>query len=325
MKILYLILMASSIVMSSHVVLAQSQSQLGSSFNCTRPSSSAAEMVCRDPSLRRIDLEQIQAYYTLRHALPSEVGEFRQQYISIIRRIEAECSLSILQNQEETKNCIFIHLSNMRDSWNNRILYTNNQAAIDEQRIDLSRKIQLQTILQSRGYISPAAGIDGIFGSGARGAITQFQRENGIAVTGLMGRETAERLLSSSQVYSRQAMPAQLDQSPRQPSSIQSNQNNEDKNIIWVVIFLIIIIIYITYRIVLEKIRSRCPRCGAKNTFKIVDSFDEPKSTYTKSVRDSNGNYSTIAYEVGVTHETRCCASCRHQGTILRRYDRRLG
>lgn len=54
---------------------------------------------------------------------------------------------------------------------------------------------RLQQTLQSRGF-SPR-GVDGIFGNNTRAAVMAFQRANGLAVDGVVGPNTAQRLFGS--------------------------------------------------------------------------------------------------------------------------------
>jgi len=54
---------------------------------------------------------------------------------------------------------------------------------------------RLQQALQNRGF-SPQ-GVDGIFGNNTRSAVMAFQRSQGIAVDGVVGPDTAQRLFGS--------------------------------------------------------------------------------------------------------------------------------
>lgn len=53
---------------------------------------------------------------------------------------------------------------------------------------------QLQTALQTLGYDIGPSGVDGIFGSDTDAAVRAFQQQNGLAVDGIVGVETADAL-----------------------------------------------------------------------------------------------------------------------------------
>ena len=52
----------------------------------------------------------------------------------------------------------------------------------------------LQTALVNRGFSVGASGIDGSYGPATKRAVTAFQRANGLAADGIVGRKTAEAL-----------------------------------------------------------------------------------------------------------------------------------
>lgn len=58
---------------------------------------------------------------------------------------------------------------------------------------DVSR---LQQTLQAKGF--DPKGVDGAFGRNTKAAVMAFQRQQGIAVDGIVGRDTAQRLFGSS-------------------------------------------------------------------------------------------------------------------------------
>jgi len=62
----------------------------------------------------------------------------------------------------------------------------------DAPRLHRAQVIAVQTQLQQRGFY--AAKIDGVFGSGTRNALSEFQHEQGMVADGFAGREVLELL-----------------------------------------------------------------------------------------------------------------------------------
>ncbi|MPY44767.1 peptidoglycan-binding protein, partial [Streptomyces phyllanthi] len=52
------------------------------------------------------------------------------------------------------------------------------------------RVLQVQCILTKRGYGVGSSGVDGEFGPGTESAVRSFQADKGLAVDGIVGRET---------------------------------------------------------------------------------------------------------------------------------------
>ena len=55
----------------------------------------------------------------------------------------------------------------------------------------------LQILLHNKGYYNGA--VDGIFGSGLKGAVMKFQKKNGLGVTGIINRRTYESVVKLSE------------------------------------------------------------------------------------------------------------------------------
>lgn len=73
-----------------------------------------------------------------------------------------------------------------------------DSARLAELRLNLSRgeRVEVQRQLTRSGY--DTRGIDGIFGSGTRAALSRWQRDNGVAATGYVDPETLRRLKAAA-------------------------------------------------------------------------------------------------------------------------------
>ena len=90
--------------------------------------------------------------------------------------------------------------------------------------------------------------------------------------------------------------------------------------------------VYVYYRVVYGA--RTCPACSAKKAFKIVDSFDEMKSTFVRRERSgfyefdgsgrSNPVYADYSYEAGVRHTTRQCNKCSFTRKDRDSYSKRI-
>ena len=294
---------------------AQSQSRLGSSFNCANPASLAAEIVCASDYLRRLDLKQMQTYYTVRHAFPSRVGEYRQIYLDSLKAADDLCGLANTQNRQQSIECLGRAFEELNRRWESIIAGFSDRSALNEIQISVDDKILIQRQLRSRSFLPGNAAEDGIYGTGVRSAISQFQRANGFAVSGFLSGETARALLPSSTPPQFSTTNDQSRTPVQTQTSTRSLNLDDEKNS--VVIFLaaiIIFIIWILYKTTKFITLSNCPACGRKGSFKKTGAWKEPKSSFIQTTKDNyiqgQTNYRNTAYELGVIHTTRACRSC---------------
>ena len=312
--------------------LAQSSSMLGSSFNCANPASPSAEIVCASENLRRSDLKQMQAYYTVRHAFPARVGEYRQTYLDSLKAADELCGLANTQNRQHSVECLGRAFEEMNRRWELIITGFSDRSALEEIRISVDDKILIQRQLRSRNFLTANAAEDGIYETGMRSAISQFQRANGFPASGFLGIETARALLPSlaqsqfntTNIQSR--TPVQL---PTRPSNLSDEKNNDSVTILSIAGF--IVIIWLFYEIIKEKFLSKCPSCGTKGAFKITENWKEPRSSFTQKKEtgrvisgDQEGRilYENTAYELGVAHTKRVCRNCGFSRKTQKNYQK---
>lgn len=204
-------------------------SQLGSSFDCSRTGQNIPTLVCNDPDLRLLDLQQMQAYYALRHAAPNQVQEYRTQFLGRVQTLVRECSAKQVVSSGNQRACAMRGLSSMRDHWLAQLQPFNNSAAIEESQLDPQRLISVQTELQRSGLIPGNSAADGVYGNMTRDALARFQRDRGIPASGFANAATVQALLgSSASPPSSQAtrMPQQ-NTAPHQNAGSSSQQSSQ--------------------------------------------------------------------------------------------------
>ena len=87
-----------------------------------------------------------------------------------------------------------------RNRINEQTISPQEQARIDEQALDLTRD-QRRTIQRNISLLGiETGGIDGIFGRRTRAAISEWQRQNGVPVTGFLNANQISRIASAAAV-----------------------------------------------------------------------------------------------------------------------------
>jgi uncharacterized protein len=175
---------------------AAAQVQIGTSFDCARAGTgqSIPSLVCQTPALQLVDLHQMQAYYTLRHAQPERLQELRNQFTARIQGLVRECSTEQVRASGSQPACVEQALREMRNLWVQQIQQTGNAAALEEIRLNSARFWEGQQALRAGGFVQPDSAIDGIYGTGTRQAITRFQTERGMQAHGFLTSATADAL-----------------------------------------------------------------------------------------------------------------------------------
>lgn len=181
------------------VVLTQpaaAQVLIGTSFDCARAGTgqSIPSLVCQTPALQLVDLHQMQAYYTLRHAQPERLQELRNQFTARIQGLVRECSTEQVRASGSQPACVEQTLRDMRNFWVQQIQQTGNAAALEEIRLNSARFWESQQALRAGGFVQPDAAIDGIYGTGTRQAIVRFQTERGMQAHGFLTSAMADAL-----------------------------------------------------------------------------------------------------------------------------------
>jgi len=172
--------------------------QLGSSFDCSRTGQNIPTLVCNDPDLRLLDLQQMQAYYALRHASPNRQQELRTQFLAQVQALVRDCSTENIRASGSQKLCVTRALASMRNSWFGQLQQSGNSAAIEEAQLNISQLVSVQVSLLNRGLLPPNSALDGVYGNNTRDALTRFQNDSGILPSGFASSITLARLISSS-------------------------------------------------------------------------------------------------------------------------------
>jgi peptidoglycan hydrolase-like protein with peptidoglycan-binding domain len=222
-------------VASAQPTLPQdAQFQFGKSFDCSRTGQDIPSLVCQSRDLQLLDLHQLQAYYTLRHAQRERQQEFRNQFTVRIQGLVRECSSEELRARGSQPTCVEQALRDLRNVWVQQIQLTGNAAALEEIRHPVAQFWNGQLALRSRGFLPAGSGIDGLFGSGTRDALSRFQSERGIPITGFLTSATAAALQVVSTTSAPPTPLARIQQiaenlSNAATSSEQVTQQNQQK------------------------------------------------------------------------------------------------
>jgi uncharacterized protein len=172
--------------------------RMGTSFDCSRTGQNIPSLVCQTPELQLADLSQMQVYYTLRHAQPDRQQELRTQFTTRIQTLVRECSTEQVRASGTQSACVARELGELRTFWLQQLERLGNAAALEEARLPPGHVIGSQQALKARNFLPAEAVVDGVFGSGGRQAIAQFQAERGIPSTGFLTTATAESLRNQS-------------------------------------------------------------------------------------------------------------------------------
>lgn len=190
--------LAASVASSSQAQQAAGQIQMGTSFDCSRTGQNVPSLVCQTPELRLADLQQMQAYYTLRHALPERHQELRNQFVARIQALVRECSTDQVRLGGSQSACVARALADLRSFWLQQVQQTANPSALEETRQTVAALEEAQRALRVRGFLPADAVLDGVYGSGTRQAISRFQTERGIPANGFLTSATASALRAAS-------------------------------------------------------------------------------------------------------------------------------
>ena len=178
---------------------AKTAERLGPPFDCEKAKSPIEHVICADPGLGRLDLEMVQAYYVLRHALPEQRPTMRQEMIDFSRGVVERCRLGdsgaiAPRAIRAAVPCVSGEYRHERDRWRERVGQTLAGFGREEALRPIDEHVALQRQLQTAGYISSDETADGVYGAKTRTAIAALQSAEGLPGDGLMSRATAERL-----------------------------------------------------------------------------------------------------------------------------------
>lgn len=198
---------------------ARSQSAIGSSFDCARATDALAMTVCNDQNLLERDRSLLQIYYVLRHALPGQLADLRRGFLDFHRDIISSCSLPgrgpVDAGQlSAARSCIGGHYQRQTIIYMKEVIDTQNAAAAEEARRPHLSHRNLQQRLKDLGYLPENAIIDGIYGTGTRSAIRNFQQINNIVIDGFMSDATQRALVSNPRPLSQIAASSPISAGP---------------------------------------------------------------------------------------------------------------
>lgn len=195
----------------------------GPSFPCPQPLDPLAQLVCSNPQLALLDMQFVQSF----EALLQEVGTtgrsaLLQQDIQFNANVRSECNIALSQAASPSPTpppaappgaaqCVIPLYQQQIAVWNARL----QGAAAEEANRHIQDQLTLQSRLQALGFLPAKAQIDGVFGTGTRTAIIQWQTSAGRQPTGLLGNADAQALLLDVQ-------PSAPNSSPNPPAQTQS-------------------------------------------------------------------------------------------------------
>jgi uncharacterized protein len=169
--------------------------QIGPSFDCHKAQQPLAQMLCADPDLSRTDLRFAQAYFALlRQVGDAGKGELKQEELQFLETVQQQCGIPrsgpVVPQSEASRNCVKTAYEKQRSVWVSRL----TSLSLEEADRPIERHIALQRSLQQLGFLPADAIIDGVYGTGTREAISQWQRSHNRSVTGALGDDDAQAL-----------------------------------------------------------------------------------------------------------------------------------
>jgi hypothetical protein len=172
---------------------------VGPSFDCDKAKAPLERIVCSDAALKRLDLELVQPYYVLRHAVRERRDAIKQEAIDFNGQVLAKCQIPEKGNlaaaaAKKALPCVTAEYRRQRDLWRAQVERDASGSGREEISRPIDDHLHFQKLLQEAGFIPSGEPPDGVYGAATRTAISSLQSQEGIAADGLMSRETAERL-----------------------------------------------------------------------------------------------------------------------------------
>jgi Putative peptidoglycan binding domain len=170
--------------------------QIGPSFDCRKAQQQPlAQMLCADPELSRTDLRFAQSYFALLQQVgDAGKGELKQQELQFLEAVQQQCGIprsgAVVPQSEASRNCVKNAYEKQRSIWVSRL----TSLSLEEANRPIERHIALQRSLQQLGLLLADAIIDGVYGTGTRQGISQWQRSQSRNVTGVLGDADAQAL-----------------------------------------------------------------------------------------------------------------------------------
>jgi len=167
---------------------ASAASRIGPGYDCNRVVRPLALMICADPDLSRMDLRYNQAFWALLQQLdPSARQGLRQEEEAFIDAVQDQCGMprsgGLTPQVWQARDCIRGAYGGQRNRWLSRL----SGAAYEEATRPAERHLALQRNLETLGFLSRDAAIDGAYTGETRNAIIAWQTQRGRIATGLLG------------------------------------------------------------------------------------------------------------------------------------------
>lgn len=182
-----------------------SAENVGPSFSCSpQPVDALARLTCSDPRLSVADIRLVQAYYALRQYVGSEGQKpLKSEFLSFVVGTRQSCGLPAVQpNRDQSRDPIPANAANCvaaaYDMKRNALALRLSGAAAEEAARAPERNIALQAKLQSLGFLSKDATIDGVFGTGTRAAVMAWQHASSRPETYFLSDADAAVLLADA-------------------------------------------------------------------------------------------------------------------------------
>lgn len=161
---------------------------IGPSYDCNAVATPLAQFICANPNLSRMDLEFVQAYYALRQQVGSSGWKpLKLEAIDFQNRVDVLCSIApsgtLPSGAAELATCLEKGYEEQRANWASRL----TGPALDEVNRPIEQHVALQRDLQTLGFLSPSATIDGVYGEATRAAILEWQHSRNLPETAFIG------------------------------------------------------------------------------------------------------------------------------------------
>jgi peptidoglycan hydrolase-like protein with peptidoglycan-binding domain len=188
----------------------------GPSFPCPQPDDPLAQLVCSTPDLAQLDMQFVQAY----EALYEQVGASGQPSVRHLdlqfdMGVRTTCGIGLSQASNPSPTppppapsgaaaCAIPLYQQQILLWKGML----QGAALEEANRPIQDQVALQTRLQTLGFLPAQAQMDGVFGTGTRAAIKQWQTSVGRPPTGLLAADDALALLGATASAGSNSSPA---------------------------------------------------------------------------------------------------------------------
>jgi uncharacterized protein len=192
-------MMAAVIVsLSAYTASAQNpppEPNVGPTFDCTTHISPLAQLICASPNLGSRQLQLMQA----RQALSQQLGdpgsqwlkdETNQFYSRLLEKCQVPREGDAPPLSATIRSCIATEYEAQHAAW----MSVLGPGATAEANRPAQEHIALQRALQTLGFLSADASIDGFYGRQTRSSIVAWQLAQGLPVTGLLDDASAAML-----------------------------------------------------------------------------------------------------------------------------------